>query len=81
MGEQLSLGEGNDGDVREKGKTEWPIWPALSLEHVAADEAKVKGKKGEVTARTFFSVRWPSRSPVHLYLYGAEYLKGNKQGT
>ncbi len=22
------------------------MWPALSLEHVAADEAKVEGKKG-----------------------------------
>ena len=28
---------------RRKG---WPAWPALSLEHVAADEEKIKGKKG-----------------------------------
>ena len=31
---------------KEERKAEWPVWPALSLEHVAADEAKIKGKKG-----------------------------------
>ncbi len=30
---------------KEERKAEWPVWPALSLEHVAADEAKIKGEK------------------------------------
>jgi len=30
---------------KEERKTEWPVWPALSLEHIAADKAKIKGKK------------------------------------
>jgi len=30
---------------QRRKKTEWPMWPALSLEHVAADEAKIKRGK------------------------------------
>jgi len=34
--------DGNGGDVWQRRKKRWPVWPALSLEHVAADEAKIK---------------------------------------
>ena len=30
-----------------KKKTEWPMWPALSLEHITADKAKIK-KEGKM---------------------------------
>ena len=30
---------------KEERKAEWPVWPALLLEHVTADEAKIKEKK------------------------------------
>jgi len=29
-----------------EGNKGWPVWPALLLEHIAADEAKVWGKRG-----------------------------------
>jgi hypothetical protein len=52
------LGEGGGvaaaASGKEERKTEWPIRPALSLEHVAADEAKVKGGKKNTT-RTSWS--------------------------
>ena len=52
---------------KEERKTEWPVWPALSLEHVAADEAKIK--RGERTPRERPGPRRSlSMSPVYLYL-------------
>ncbi len=47
----------------------WPMWPALLLEHVVADEAKIKrGKKGTLH-KCSGPHCWPSRGPVHLYLW------------
>jgi len=50
---------------RDKG---WPVWPALSLEHVAADEAKIKGGKKGTLHKHPSPRHWPLRDLVHLYL-------------
>ena len=61
-------GRGQRQCLGKKNK-KWPVWPALSLEHVAADEARIKrGKK-----RTPRERPGPRRSsfeePGVLYLY------------
>ena len=52
---QAQVREGEEGVEQGRKKKQWhlvernkgwPMWPALSLEHVTADEAKVEGKKG-----------------------------------
>ncbi len=42
----VELGRKKEWQCLVEGNKGWPVWPALSLEHVAADEAKVWGKRG-----------------------------------
>ena len=64
----------------EEGKAEWPIWPALSLEHVAADKAKDKNKGGERTLHECPGLCCsPFKKPSALYLYSqVSSLRQNK---
>ncbi len=42
----VELGRKKERRRPVEGNKGWPMWPALSLEHIAADEAKVWGKRG-----------------------------------
>ena len=67
--EVKSVGVSKDGRGQQqclaKKKEKWPMWPALSLEHVAADEARIKkrGKKGH-RMNVLVHIAPLSRSPV-----------------
>jgi hypothetical protein len=55
------------GVQKRRKKTEWPIWPALSLEHIAADKAKIKGGKMD-TVQTSWSASLALKGAWCLYL-------------
>ena len=62
------------GVRQRRKKTEWPVWPALSLEHVAADEAKIKGRKMD-TARTSWSASLALEGAQCVCIYVARFSK------
>jgi hypothetical protein len=62
------------GVWQRRKKTEWPVWPALLLEHVTADEAKIKGGKLD-TAQTSWSASLALEGARCVCIYVARFSK------
>jgi hypothetical protein len=86
-GKECGLSEGGGAVAAASGKEErkskWPVWPALSLEHVAADEAKLKRGEKETPHERPWSASLALQRAWCFSIYEAQVssLRQNKLST